>query len=197
MWVKLCGLRSEADVDAAIAAGADAVGFVVVPSPRQVDAETVRRLVQRVAGRATTVAVFRQVHPAALEQRAALGVDMVQGVLDGAPLGPRVLPVLADAADLPEKVMALGAERLLVDGPRFGSGTSADWSRVAEVARERAVILAGGLDPDNVRTAIERVRPMGVDVSSGIESRRGIKSPDRMHAFVQAARSAVFVQERP
>ena len=195
MWVKLCGLRSEADVDAAIAAGADALGFVVVPSARQVDAETVRRLVQRVAGRATTVAVFRQVYPAVLEQGAALGVDLVQGVLDGVPPGPDVLPVLADAVDLAERAMALGADSLLVDGPRFGSGTAPDWNRVAELARERAVILAGGLNPDNVRTAIARVRPMGVDVSSGIESRRGVKCPDRMHAFVQAARSAAFVQE--
>jgi len=189
MWVKLCGLCTEADVDAAIAAGADAVGFVLVDSPRQVDDTRARRLAARAAGRVRTVGVFRRLDPGALERSRSLGLEFAQGVLDGVVPGAGVLAVLADGPALGARVAALEAGRVLVDGPRFGSGTAADWARVAAVARERAVILAGGLHPGNVRDAIARVRPYGVDVSSGVEASLGEKCPERMRAFVRAARA--------
>lgn len=190
MWVKLCGLRTDADLDAAIAAGADAVGFVLVDSPRRVDDASARRLSLRAAGRVRTVGVFRRLDPEALAHARSLGMDLAQGVLDGVGPGSDVLAVLGDGPDLGTRVAALGSGPLLIDGPRFGSGTAADWGRVAAVARERSVILAGGLHAGNVREAIECVRPMGVDVSSGIEASLGEKCPERMRAFVQAARAA-------
>jgi phosphoribosylanthranilate isomerase len=197
MWVKLCGLRTAADVEAAVAAGADAVGFVLVDSPRQVDDGQARALAARVAGRATTVGVFRRLDSAALARSRALGLDLAQGVLDGVAAGEGVLPVLADGSDLPDRAAATPASRLLVDGPHFGSGETADWDRIAAVARGRSIVLAGGLAPDNIARAIARVRPGGVDVSSGIESERGVKDPQRMHAFVRAARRAAASMESP
>jgi len=190
MWVKLCGLRTEADLDAAIAAGADAVGFVLVDSPRRVDDAAARRLSLRAAGRVRTVGVFRRLDPEALAHSRSLGLDLAQGVPDGVGPGGGVLAVAGDGPDLVTRVAALETGPLLIDGPRFGSGTAADWGRVAAVARERAVILAGGLHAGNVHEAIERVRPCGVDVSSGIEVSPGEKCPERMRAFVHAARAA-------
>lgn len=197
MWVKLCGLRTAADVDAALSAGADAVGFVLVDSPRQVDDVQAQALAARVAGRATTVGVFRRLDSAALARSRALGLDLAQGVLDGVAAEAGVLPVLADGPGLPDRAAATPASRLLVDGPRFGSGETADWDRIGALARDRSVVLAGGLHADNVGAAIARVRPAGVDVSSGIESERGVKDPARMHAFVRAARAAAALQESP
>jgi phosphoribosylanthranilate isomerase len=196
MWVKVCGLRTAEDVDAALAAGVDAIGFVLVPSARQVSVDDARALAAHVAGRAQTVGVFRRLDPDAVAMSAAAGLDLAQGVLDGVPAGPGVLPVLADGPDLTARAAALAAPRLLVDAPDFGAGETADWRRIATLARARPVVLAGGLSPQNVGRAIEMVRPAGVDVSSGIERTRGVKDADRILAFTLAARAASAPLER-
>lgn len=197
MWVKICGLRTADDVDAALEAGADAIGFVLVASPRQVDVQTARALAHRAAGRAATVGVFRRLDPAALALSRAAGLDQAQGVLDGVAPGAGVLPVVPDGPELARRADAVAAPLLLVDGPAFGSGEPADWARIASLARSRPVVLAGGLRPDTVAGAIARVRPAGVDVSSGVERARGVKDRARILAFTYAARAAAAPTERP
>jgi phosphoribosylanthranilate isomerase len=80
--------------------------------------------------------------------------------------------------------------RIVFEGPTSGIGELADWGRAAELARQTEVILAGGLSAENVAEAIQAVRPFGVDVSSGIESERGVKDPAKIAEFVRAARAA-------
>lgn len=201
MRVKICGLRRVLEVEAAVDAGADAIGFVFARSVRRVSPSEARPLVEAVPDGVDVVAVFRTPDPALLSEVLALGVDGVQADADWEPELPDdvyFLPALKDGPDLEARAAALpilasgpglrGA--ILVDGPAGGgTGIAADHARVAKVARSRAVVLAGGLRPDNVGACAERVRPFGVDVSSGVESEPGVKDPERIRAFLQAVRA--------
>jgi phosphoribosylanthranilate isomerase len=90
-----------------------------------------------------------------------------------------------------------GAHRLLIDAPRPGSGETFDWRLLDEVAAGRSFILAGGLHPGNVAEAIETVRPWGVDVASGVESKPGLKDPVKVRRFLAAARDAAAHLDQP
>jgi len=192
MWVKICGLTTPDAVEAALAAGVEAIGFVFAESPRRVTPQAAARLAQAARGRAACVAVTR--HPA---QGA---VDEILAVLD-----PDILQ--SDAADLrslslPARLQLLPVlrasgpgeaplpTRLLFKGPRSGTGVPCDWDAARQLAQRSQLVLAGGLDADNVAAAIAQVRPFGVDVSSGVEDRPGIKSPAAIARFVAAARNA-------
>jgi phosphoribosylanthranilate isomerase len=145
------------------------------------------------------VAVFHDPSPDLLRQaEEVMGPDLFQSelsTLDG--VAPdRALPVVVEGADLEaDLVRAAGLttrEMVLVDSAaRGGTGRPPSWDRVATIDFTGRLILAGGLDPDNVADAIGLVRPYGVDVSSGIESAPGVKDPARMRAFVEAARGAI------
>jgi len=194
--VKICGLTSLDDALAAVAAGADALGFVMCDSPRRVTAPAVREIVDRLPPFVVTVGVFRDDSAARVEQLASTaGVDWVQ--LHGseppeevARLRRRVIKRFTvetgdDAAVLEARMAPYaGAARLL--DPGAGSGQAFDW----EIARGLAgpLIVAGGLDPDNVGRAIEVARPHAVDVCSGVEQSPGKKSRERLVAFVEAVR---------
>ncbi len=193
IFVKVCGLTDEAAVDAAVASDADAVGFVLEPSPRQVSFERAVELAARVPERVTRVLVFREIDRVLLD--ACLSrerFDWVQADAGSAiprGRGVRFVPSIADAPDVVERV--LRAPRVFVfdgaDGP--GRGRRVDPGRAEILARRGAMLLAGGLDPTNVTDAISRVRPFGVDVSSGVESRPGVKDPRRIAEFVAAVRA--------
>jgi len=199
--VKICGVTTDAALDAAIAAGADAIGFVLAAdSPRRLDLAAARRLAARVPPFVARVAVLR--HPTAAEARAAIEAlrpDLVQAepseeltrLFDGgAPPGERarLLPVLHDGADLLER-LPLGPPAVLLEAEgRGGRGQAPDPGRAAAVARRVRLVLAGGLTPENVAAAIAAVRPFAVDVSSGVESSPGVKDPRRIAAFIAAVR---------
>lgn len=174
MFIKVCGLTREQDVEAAIDAGVDAVGFVLAPSARQVMLERAIDLAACAAGRAMTVAVV--VDPSNFEGLDAFDAVQVNGRVPAVPPGLRLI---ADSAH-PD------ASYRLVDGSR-GTGTVGDWSPVDS---DVPVILAGGLTPSNVAAAVASCRPYGVDTSSGVEVRPGVKDPARMRDFVGAARAA-------
>ena len=118
------------------------------------------------------------------------GVRVDAAVLAGLPL----LPVVADGPDLPERVPT-SEDPVLIDGPRAGSGQTTNWNRIAHVAQHQPIVLAGGLNPENVAQAMAAVQPIGVDVSSGVERRHGLKDPQRIHAFVRAVRQAAHALE--
>jgi len=194
MFVKICGLTTPEGVAAALDAGADALGFVFAPSVRRVAPAAAAALAAPARGRAMCVAVT--LHPTADEVEAILDVfapDLLQTDLaDAAALTPRararLLPVLREGAALPGPLPA----RVLYEGAVSGTGRTADWALAHAVARQTEVLLAGGLNPDNVAEAIRTVRPWGVDVSSGVESTPGVKSSSKISAFVVAARAAAL-----
>jgi phosphoribosylanthranilate isomerase len=190
-FVKICGLTDEAAVSAALDAGADAIGFVFAPSVRRVSVARAHELAQPARGRALCVAVT--LHPDA---------KLVDEILRE--FAPDVLQT--DAADLAGLRLPDGLAswpvirgdargerprgRFLYEGPRSGTGEVADWACARALATAGELILAGGLNPDNVRDGISGVRPFGVDVSSGVEDRPGRKDPARIFAFVERARAA-------
>ncbi|MCP2257215.1 phosphoribosylanthranilate isomerase [Streptoalloteichus tenebrarius] len=199
MYVKLCGLRTDADVAAAVDAGASAVGFVFGESVRQVDLDTARRLVAQVPSHVLTVGVFAKMTADRVRQLAtASGIGAIQ--LHGdypraafealSDLPATLIRATALTAETDVRVGAYGEEMLLLDSPVAGSGHQWDLGRLDAARPEGRWLLAGGLSPRNVGAAIERARPWGVDVSSGVESRRGVKDHGLMREFVAAAREA-------
>lgn len=192
MFVKICGLTTPEGVAAALDAGADAIGFVFAPSVRRVTPAAAAALAAPARGRALCVAVT--LHPQAAEVEEifdAFAPDLLQTDIADAGALPararqRLLPVLREGAALPGPLPA----RVLYEGAVSGAGRTADWAGAHAVARRTELLLAGGLNPDNVAEAIRVVGPWGVDVSSGVESAPGVKSPERISRFVAAARAA-------
>lgn len=196
MFVKICGLRDRDSLTAALEAGADAVGFVVSPgSPRDADPDLIADLVAAVDGAAETVLVVSHATPAeavALARRTGVGILQLHGAYTEEDVAAvraadvRVWRAASVAGGTPLDVGAWGEEVLLLDSPIAGSGHRWDSSTVETEGRW---MLAGGLDPSNVAEAIRESRPWGVDVSSGVESSRGVKDPALIRAFVEAVRA--------
>ncbi|KOG30773.1 phosphoribosylanthranilate isomerase [Streptomyces resistomycificus] len=197
LFVKICGLKTERDVDTAVEAGADAIGFVFSHSPRRVDAATAARLCRRVPENVLTVGVFREeplrdVRAVATEA----GIRAVQlhgpedrGYYADLATGGWTLIRAAAFGDTEPRFGELGEDMLLLDAPVPGSGVAWDWTRGPLADSGEKWLLAGGLSPDNVRDAVAATRPWGVDVSSGVEQSRGVKDPALITAFVKAARA--------
>lgn len=202
--VKLCGLNTVEAVEAALAAGADALGFVLAPSPRRVTLAEAERLLARVPGTVEALAVFARPTQDELLRALELPFDALQveagTELPGLPPERFCLPVLHDRPELDELAFPApfpaGSRRSLrgafvLDGPRGGGlGIPADPARAARLARRVRLVLAGGLSPENVAERIRAVRPFAVDASSGLERTRGHKDPERIAAFVRAVRAA-------
>jgi phosphoribosylanthranilate isomerase len=190
VFVKICGINSEAAAAAALEAGADALGFVFAESPREITPERARELAADVPSGVKRVAVLRH-PPRALWQRVleVFAPDWLQTDADDLAAielggGCVALPVFRDGR-APQSPPA----RLLFEGAKSGSGRTADWEQARALASRTQLILAGGLDAGNVADAIRRVRPWGVDVSSGVEKRRGQKDPRMIHEFVARVRA--------
>jgi len=199
MWIKICGMTTPEAVAAALAAEVQAIGFVFADSPRQLTLEDAASLAAAARGRLRCVAVTR--HPSqrylddilAVFRPDVLQTDAEDLRMLSLPRQLELLPVFREP-DAPQSTSRLQSgllpPRLLFEGVTSGSGTPCDWTAAQRVARRTQLVLAGGLDPDNVGTAIAAVRPFGVDVSSGVEERPGVKSPSEILRFASAARSA-------
>jgi phosphoribosylanthranilate isomerase len=210
--VKICGLSTPEALDAALEAGADMIGLVRFPkSPRHVGLEEGHTLSTRAKGKALRVALVVDADDAALEAVvAALDPDLIQ--LHGAETPERVAAIrarfgrpvmkavgIAETTDLAqiERYRAV-ADRVLLDAkpPQRaealpgGNGLAFDWRLVAGLDPDKPFMLSGGLSPETVAAAIELTGMRAVDVSSGVETRPGQKSPDKIAAFVKAARAA-------
>ncbi len=200
LFVKICGLTRREDVEVALGAGADALGFILWPgSRRAVTPAHVASIARDVPAGVLTVGVF--VDASLDEIRAARDVAGLRAVqLHGSEpvsyagaLGGRVLRALGVEAD--GEFDAWPADVLMVVDAidpvsRGGTGTTIDWTRAARMARRRRTLLAGGLTPANVAEAVTTVRPYGVDVASGVEQAPGVKDAARVRDFVAAARAA-------
>ncbi|RKT06045.1 phosphoribosylanthranilate isomerase [Streptomyces sp. 3211.6] len=194
LFVKICGLKTPEDVDVAVAAGADAVGFVLAPgSPRTVTAALARELGARVPDRVLTVGVFRgqpleEVRRLA-EESGVRGVqlhgDEPAAYYEALRAPGRTL--LRATAEHVARCGEYGEDLLLIDAPDPGSGKPWNWGSAQFKAPEGRWLLAGGLGPGNVREAVRATGAWGVDVSSGVERERGVKSPELIRAFIHAA----------
>ena len=220
MWIKICGNTNLEDAQLAVEAGANAVGFVFAPSPRQVTVDTVSRITPHLPETIEKYGVFVD---ASFDEIVRTVTD---GGLTGAQLhsiddpllslklrehsGPAfgILRVIHYAQDLATQLNALrennAADAVLIDSRTAtavgGTGIRFDWQAASRSFLDSAprlrLIAAGGLNPANVAEAIRLLEPWGVDVSSGVESAPGRKDPDRVKAFVTEAKMAA-VKSQP
>ncbi len=193
LLVKICGLRTGSDVNVAVEAGADAVGFVFAKSVRRVTPLEAAAATESMRSDVRKVAVMR--HPSNDEWQEVL-LEFRPDVLQTdtadfeslvVPDTVQCLPVIREgssalAADLPDV--------FLYEGGNSGQGETVDWGKAAEVALRGKLILAGGLNAANLGDAVAIVRPFGVDVSSAVESQPGVKSATLIREFIDAARAA-------
>jgi phosphoribosylanthranilate isomerase len=219
-WVKICGITNLEDALIAVEAGADAVGFVFhEKSPRQMDVETVRAIVEELPGRVEKVGVFVEHNSDEIRtivERAGLSMAQLHtgksldwtlktsGTAKEAIGADKMILVVPGDSFKGEGLFNLGAEpgrmpyAVLVDSVSAdapgGTGKTFDWEKargaVAEMGFRVPVIVAGGLTPSNVRAALDMFQPFGVDVVSGVEARPGKKDPEKVRAFVKAVREA-------
>jgi phosphoribosylanthranilate isomerase len=191
-WIKICGMTTLEAVHAALTAKVDAVGFVFAESVRKVSTTRACELAAPVRGRALCVAVTRAITQTQFDEiLTTFAPDVLQTEHDTLlklhlPSSLITLPVYRAGEPLPETLPS----RLLFEGPQSGTGEVCDWTQARQCAARTELVLAGGLHADNVAQAVAAVQPFGVDVSSGVEQRPGIKSPEKITAFVAAARTA-------
>lgn len=216
-WIKFCGVCRAQDARAAADAGADAVGLNFIAGPRRITPQQARPILDELPPSVTPVALVRADDMGAdAAVRAVVDAGSIRwlqwyGPWSGVSIEPihrdgfRIIRVVHVGIDRPTEDVAAAlhdplADAVLIDalapdGRAGGTGTSFDWSVVARArtaspaSQLRPIILAGGLTAENVADAIRAARPWAVDVSSGVESRPGVKDARRMQAFVAAARS--------
>jgi len=202
--VKICGLTNAEDAQMAVDCGANFLGFVMVPgTPRYIEPERVREIVDSLPVHVLKVGVFQNAKARDLK-RALLDcrIDIAQlhgneSMAMARALGPeRIWKAfcLETSKDV-EKAIKFPSAALLVDSVagrrRGGTGKVANWKLAGELAKERRIVLAGGLTPKNVLKAIKTVRPHTVDVSSGVESEPGKKDPVLVKKFIDAVHSTM------
>ncbi len=212
-WIKICGTTSLHDARLAVEAGANALGFLFAPSPRQVDVETAAEIVTGLAGEVETIGVFVNEAPARIAHIVEqVGLSGVQLHGDEDPpmvaelrrlLGQKKIIKGMRAGELVDDCIRLVKRYLDLDGTldailldsgspqvRGGTGAVFDWEQAAPIAariREKMpLIIAGGLNAGNVGRAITMFEPWGVDVVSGVESEPGVKDENKLRAFVAA-----------
>lgn len=201
--IKICGMTRADDITSAVAEGADAIGLVFYPpSPRNVSIEAAAELAARVPAFVATVALFVDPERRLVEQVIArVQPDLLQFHGDESEafcqgFGRPYIKALRvkDAATLAEQAEAYPSARALLldshsNSAPGGTGEKFDWTLIPQRLRQR-IILAGGLAPDNVGQAIERLKPYAVDVSSGVEKARGEKDPAAIRDFIEQVRLA-------
>lgn len=198
--IKICGITNVADALTAVAAGADALGFVFAPSPRQVTPGQAAAIIRELPPFVTTVGLVVDQDPFPILE--ACRVDVIQFHGSESPeavarVGCRAIKALRvrAAPDLAALVEYHSASAYLLDayvpGVAGGTGRQFPWQLASEAQRfGKPVIVAGGLTPENVVRCIETTRPYGVDVSSGVEAEPGRKDAAKVRTFIEAARAA-------
>lgn len=199
MIVKICGTTSEDDALLAVAMGADMVGFIFAPSPRQIAVQKAADIAKRLPSEIVTIGVFRNEAPkrvVELAQRAGLGGVQLHGhetAEDTRWIRRRIPFVIKAFTAGDDRVIGAadyGADVILLDGAKPGSGRLFDWALRAQVPRRLPLLVAGGLTPDNVAAAVEATRPWGVDVTSGVERVPGVKDATKLRTFIANAKAA-------
>jgi phosphoribosylanthranilate isomerase len=199
LFVKICGVTSEADALLAVGMGASAVGFVFAPSPRQMAPAAVADIVKRLPHETVTVGVFRDEAPQRVIDIAnqiglrAVQLHGVESIEDTQWISSRVgwtIKAFPAGHRNIDRFNRYGADLLLIDGTNPGSGELFDWRLAEGVVDPRRLIVSGGLTPDNVGAAVSHLQPWGVDVASGVEVSPGVKDPGKLREFIGAAHAA-------
>jgi phosphoribosylanthranilate isomerase len=205
MFVKICGITNEDDALLSVAMGADAIGFVFAPSTRQIAAQRAYDITRRLPPEILTVGVFRNEHPSrVIEIAHKAGVKAIQ--LHGRETPEQTKEIAghfrwvikafgSDDVNLP-RADQYGTDMILLDAPDTGSGKVFDWSLAGDAPDSLKLILAGGLNAENVAAAVEEVQPWGVDVSSGVEKAPGKKDAIAVKRFIENARANAAEQYR-
>ncbi len=199
MFVKICGITNEDDALLATAMGADAVGFIMAPSQRQIAPQKVYDITRRLPPEVLTVGVFRNELPSrVIELAHKAGVKAVQ--LHGRETPEQtkevaghfrwVIKVFSAGDENLPRADRYGTDMLLIDAPDPGSGQVFDWNLAGDAPDSMKLILAGGLTPENVAGAIAEVEPWGVDVATGVEREPGKKDPVKVMRFIENAKAA-------
>lgn len=205
MFIKICGITNEDDALLAVALGADAVGFVFAPSPRQMAAQKVFDITRRLPPEILTVGVFRDEHPSRvveIVQRSGVKVAQLHGHES-----PEDVAIVAKNVHWVIKAVTAGsvdarradlfaADMIMVDAVAPGAGQIFDWNLLSEMPLVNKLILAGGLTAQNVAAGIQSAQPWGVDVSTGVEVSPGKKDALLMKRFIDAVRAAPQTVER-
>jgi phosphoribosylanthranilate isomerase len=206
VFVKICGVTTEADALLAVGMGASAVGFVFAPSPRQMAPSVVADIVKRLPHETVTVGVFRDEAPRrvieianqiglrAVQLHGVESVEDTQWIACRAGLTIKAFP--AGHRNI-ERFGEYGADLLMIDGANPGSGELFDWRLAEGVVDPRRLIVSGGLGPENVGAAIAHLHPWGVDVASGVEASPGVKDPGKLREFISAAHAAARATVSP
>jgi phosphoribosylanthranilate isomerase len=203
MFVKICGITRREDAEAAVEAGASAIGFVFWPkSPRFIDPYRARAIAARLLPFVTPVGLFVDQpleHVNAVASLVRLGAVQLHGDETPEFAASIAAPVIRALPIEKANAWPEGAT-LLLDAhdpvQRGGTGRTIDWTAAAAIASRRRVLLAGGLTPDNVAEAIAQVRPFGIDVSSGVERAPGIKDHQRLRALFEAVHDTGHITTR-
>ena len=208
VFVKICGITSEEDALLAVAMGADAVGFIFAPSKRQISPVVARDIAKRLPPEILTVGVFRDEAPKRVVEivnSAGLRAAQLHGhetATTSQWIHERV-PYVIQGFTAGDHNLAradeYGASAILVDSQHPGSGERFDWSLAEGLPEGHKIIMAGGLNPANVASAIAQVGPWGVDVATGVEKTGGDpgeKDARKVKAFIDAARGAVPAGQR-
>lgn len=201
LFVKICGITSEADALLAVGMGATAVGFIFAPSPRQMAPTVVADIVKRLPHETLTVGVFRDEAPQRvvdIANQIGLGAVQLHGMesiedtqwirsrtrrtIKAFPAGHRNI----------DRFREYGAQKMLIDGTNPGSGELFDWRLAEGVVDPARLIVSGGLGPENVGAAVAHLHPWGVDVSTGVEASPGVKDPGKLREFISAAHAAAL-----
>jgi phosphoribosylanthranilate isomerase len=197
--VKICGTTSEDDALLAVAMGADMVGFIFAPSPRQIAVQKAGDIAKRLPSEIVTIGVFRDEAPKRVVQlahQAGLGGVQLHGHETAEQTRwirqrvPFVIKGFGAGDQQVTQAAAYGADVVLLDGPRPGSGRVFDWALAAQLPPGQALLIAGGLTPENVGAAVAAMRPWGVDVVSGVERAPGSKDATRLRTFIANAKAA-------
>ncbi|MDP6144423.1 MAG: phosphoribosylanthranilate isomerase [Acidimicrobiales bacterium] len=197
MFVKICGITNEEDALLSVAVGADAVGFVFAPSQRKIAVSRVADIVRRLPPDVMTVGVFKDELPDRII-KVMNETGLMAAQLHGVESTSHVMKVKEEVRTVFKAVTAgseafysaedFKADAILVDSEIPGAGEIFDWQMAENAPPGVPLILAGGLTPDNVTQGIQKVKPWGVDVSSGVERSPGVKDPILVRAFVQTAK---------
>lgn len=200
LFIKICGITNEEDALLASAMGADALGFVFAAgSTRQVTPSNVADIVKRLPPDIATFGVFRDEHPDRVVEIVHLcgltgaqlhGHETAEQCQSVAERVNFVVQAFAAGDRTIDRARSYPVEVILLDNPKPGSGELFDWSLVDGLPDGRKLLLAGGLDPLNVGDAVVKVRPWGVDVSTGVEAGPGRKDPRKVRTFIANARAA-------
>ena len=203
VWIKICGITNEEDGLAAARLGADALGFVFAPSPRRISPEKARQIIKALPPLVQTVGVFVDEDLDEVSSVAEMcGLDILQfhgsesaDYCDS--FDQRVIKAirlrnrqdLKSLAEYDGVVHALLLDTYLPD-KLGGTGMTFNWEWALEAGKYGRIILAGGLNPGNVAAAISIVKPYGVDASSGLEQRPGVKDHEKMAQFIESVRQS-------